>query len=74
MKKPTEPDIIMFTKLDINTAPNSESTNSIPSFGMVDSATAKKLKSKNGNTNISRSFRHVLIVRNNLITSLDRKE
>jgi hypothetical protein len=72
--KPTVPDINILIKFDANTAANRHNTKAIPSFGMADRATDKKANNRNGNTNISKSFRSTLIVRKNLIASVDKYE
>jgi hypothetical protein len=62
----------MLIKFDTNTVAMRTRTNSIPSLGIAERATAMKLKSKNGRTNVNNALRHVLIVRKNLIVSVDK--
>jgi pyridoxal biosynthesis lyase PdxS len=62
----------MLIKFDANTVAIRTKTNNIPSLGIAERATAIKLKSRNGRTNVSNALRHVLIVRKNLIVSTDK--
>ncbi len=74
IKNPTVPESKIFIKLEIKTVTINPKTNSIPSRGMAESATAIKLKSKKGNTKTSNSRKPALIVRKNLMVSGDNAE
>jgi hypothetical protein len=62
----------MLIKFDTNTVAIRTRTNNIPSLGIAERATAMKLKRRKGRINVNSSFKHVLIVRKNLIVSLER--